>query len=314
MKNIFTPSEIEKAKAVLNSTLLKKLLEKNSRRLNVLTDFFTENKIPHNVVILKNHKHCVLRFNKNFYTNSFATKTLIAHYDRCGNEFGANDNSAACVQLAFFAKELLHEKTAHNIQIIFTDGEELNKKSLSTQGAFWLGLGLRKLGLHTEQLVLVLDLCGRGDFLVFSDAGIFLRDRENTASLKKTQKLAVKTADENKLPHLILPTAFSDNAGLLASGINAQLITVLPQNEAESFHSLLQVLREKLPKEKFDNFVKKNILESYETAESEKIKPATWKLPHTKQDKFESLNIEAFALINKFLHGLKKLKVTPPLS
>lgn len=309
MKNIFTPSEIEKANAVLNSALLKKLIEKNSERLNVLTNFFTENKIPFNVINLKNHKHCVLRFDKNFYTKHFATKTLIAHYDRCGNEFGANDNSAACVQLAFFAKELLHEKNTHNIQLIFTAGEELNKKSLSAQGAFWLGLGLRELGLHAEQLVLVFDLCGRGDTLVFSDAGIFLRKEENTASLKKTQKLAVKLADENKLPHMILPTAFSDNAGLLACGVNAQLITVLPKSEAEKFQTLLQVLREKLPIEKFNDFVKKVILESYETPESTNIKPTTWKLSHTKHDNVESLNVEAFALVSRFLHGLKDLRL-----
>ena len=304
MQTLFSAAELQNADEVLHSSLLQNLIKKDARRLDILTEFFRASAIPYSVVSLKQHRHCIVRFEKKYYSSNMGIKTLMAHYDRAGNEFGVNDNTSACVQLAFFAKELLDKDKPHNIQLIFTDGEELDKKSITKQGAFLLGLGLRELNLHREQTVFVFDLCGSGDTLIFSDAGIFSRDAEKVRMLKSLQKRAMQYAAKASLPALVLPTAFSDNAGLLASGITAQLITVLPKAEAVQFQSVLQQLKKKLPAGKFTELVKTSVIESGGSEAFEKVKPATWKTMHTADDRFERLNVEAFALIRRYLEEL----------
>lgn len=305
MHSPFTDDEWKKAESVFHSPLLQALVKKDARRLDVLTEFFSAHAVPYKVVRLKQYRHCVVTFDKRFYSPNGETKTLIAHYDRVGNEFGANDNSSACVQLAFFAKELLTEKSPHNIRFIFTDGEELNNKSIATQGAFLLGVGLRELNIHRRQNVFVFDLCGAGDTLIFSQAGIFSRDAEKVRNVKRLQQFAVQCAEKAKLPSMILPTGFSDNAGLLASGITAQLITVLPATEAVSFKKALETLQQKLSPESFTELIKKSILENTVYTSIEKIKPATWKRMHTTADSLENLTVDAFAVMRKYLHALK---------
>ena len=145
MQTLFSAAELQNADEVLHSSLLQNLIKKDARRLDILTEFFRASAIPYSVVSLKQHRHCIVRFEKKYYSSNMGIKTLMAHYDRAGNEFGVNDNTSACVQLAFFAKELLDKDKPHNIQLIFTDGEELDKKSITEQGAFLLGLGLREL-------------------------------------------------------------------------------------------------------------------------------------------------------------------------
>lgn len=306
---IFTNSEILYAKKVLNSTLLKDLVSTNSNRLQVLTSFFSKFKIPFQIVNIKNHKHCIIRFEQKYYSSDYYTKNLIAHYDRCENTFGANDNSAACVQLAFFAINLKDEQKPHNVQLIFTDGEELNKKSVSTQGAFFLGLGFRHLQKKEKQVALVFDMCGRGETLVFSDSGILLREKDKTQNIKSLQKICVKTAKNANLPFRILPTAFSDNAGLLAAGVNSQLITMLPQIEIQNFSKALKTLKEKLPAKTFNEIIKKGVLESNDKINLKQIKPKTWNLMHTIYDTIESLDLQSFATIARFLEEVKTLKI-----
>lgn len=305
----FKPSEIENAKTILTSTLLKDLVAENSNRLKVLCDFLSKANIPYKILTLENHKHCIIRFEQNHYTTEYYTKNLIAHYDRYENRFGANDNSAACVQLAFFANSLKDEKHPHNIQIIFTDGEETKAKSLRNQGSFFLGLSFRHLESAKKQVALVFDMCGRGEKLVFSEAGIFLREETKTKKLKLLQKLCIKCAKNADLPFTILPTAFSDNAGLLATGINSQLITLLPKIEAQNFLKALTDLKCKVPQESFDKIIKAGIIETNEKINLDKIKPKTWNLMHTSGDSLETLNVEAFASMARYLNEVKKLKI-----
>lgn len=309
MEDIFTEKEKSFAKKVLHSKLFKNLIARNADRFQVLVDFFERYRIPYTLITLKGHRHILIRFNNLAYDKNYVCKTFIAHYDRCGNSFAANDNSAACVQLSFFAYNLKSKNYAHNVQIIFTDAEELHKKSIRTQGSFLLGLGLREINENRQGVIFVFDMCGRGDCLVFSQAGIFLREKVRTEKIKLFQEIARNVAKENGLPYMSLPTAFSDNAGLLASGNNAQLITVLPKKEATVFYDGLKALCKKMPAQNFYELIKKGVIEANKKTALDGIIPHTWKLMHSDGDTFESLNVEAFALMQRYFSALERLKI-----
>ena len=102
-------------------------------------------------------------------------------------------------------------------------------------------------------------------------------------------------------------TACSDNAGFIAAGLFAQVITVLPRKEAET-------LLHCLPKEKLTGQNKTAMGELTDMviknkkppqgSPFEKIIPFTWQLMHTADDKIETLNSEAFTLTEKYLTAL----------
>lgn len=316
MNSIYNNEEISAARKIFDSALLKNLTTHTTKRLEILTAFFDRHAVPYHLVPLKGHTHCVVSFPQRTFDKNFVTKIFIAHYDINGTGAAANDNSAACVQLAFFAGELQKETVPHNIHIIFTAGEELQNKGLHRQGAFFLGLGLRELNKVNSTLLFVFDLCGRGDSLVVSDAGIFSRDSAKTQKLKNLQRIAIHCAKNAALPYYRFPTAFSDNAGFLASGCNAQLITVLPHREAESFVRGLKTLEQHVSPEIFARIVRECIIEGHNENDAagkiiEKIKPDTWKMMHTEHDTIEHLQLEAFILMHKYFHALKTCMIPP---
>lgn len=265
------------------SLLFNAFIAPHCNRLSFIEAWLKAAGIPSRKITLAGKTHLIIKFNSSFYDPRFRAKTLIAHYDRVPQSPGANDNSAACFLLMDLAYKLqsreLHAPI-HNCTIIFTDGEEAaGTNGVKAQGAYALGEGFRRLGIRDSDIY-VFDACGRGDILIISTSGMYQKTKKKLQdSLERlhdrTAILAAKTSPESWARLL---TPFSDNAGLLASGIASQVITVLPQIEA----SLL--------------------------IKDADHKPETWKIMHTEKDTVESLTPEAFKLVSRFLEQLALLK------
>ena len=292
---------------LLNSDLFKAFLKKDLNRCDFISQWLSAHNVPHSIVNLAQKKHIIIKYPAQFYDKNFKMKTLTAHYDRAPDTQGANDNSASCFILMNFAKKLCSYTRPHNIKIIFTDGEEAGAAGLKEQGAYTLGTGLKKLKMDGDD-IFVFDMCGRGDTLILSRSGIFGRDKAKTKRLDELHKRAGLLA-QRACPNqwLSMLTAYSDNAGFIAAGLFAQVITVLPRKEAET-------LLHCLPKEKLTgqnktamgeltDMVIKN-QKPTQGSPFEKIIPFTWQLMHTADDKIETLNSEAFNLTEKYLTAL----------
>ena len=292
---------------LLNSDLFKAFLKKDLNRCDFISQWLSAHNVPHSIVNLAQKKHIIIKYPAQFYDKNFKMKTLTAHYDRTPDTQGANDNSASCFILMNFAKKLCSYTKPHNIKIIFTDGEEAGAAGLKEQGAYTLGTGLKKLKMDGDD-IFVFDMCGRGDTLILSRSGIFGRDKAKTKRLDELHKragLLAQRACPNKW--LSMLTAYSDNAGFIAAGLFAQVITVLPRKEAET-------LLHCLPKEKLTGQNKTAMSELTDMviknqkppqgSPFEKIIPFTWQLMHTADDKIETLNSEAFTLTEKYLTAL----------
>ena len=276
--------------------------------------------IPFSAVSLAKRLHIIVRFAGDAYNPLFRMKIFVAHYDRSEGEAGAsfspgaNDNSASCFQLISLAERLLGKRD-HNVILIFSAGEEDGKKGVRFQGSYALATGLKKLrGLSlAESDVFVFDGCGRGDTLVLSSSGMSAINPANNkggvtqrrlnarqrALLKRQQELCERTAALARkhcpASWVTLPTPYSDNAGFVAAGTPAQLVTVLPREEAEKLmQETAQFGHEALLRE----------LASFKAAESKEhaaCLPQTWKDMHTERDNAAALTPEAFALMERFL-------------
>jgi hypothetical protein len=172
---------------------------------------------------------------------------LTAHYDRVPGSPGANDNSAAVFQLLKTALKL-DEMDLSQWIIIFTDKEELQSgEGFKEQGSYSLAKRIRQLGLLHAQ-IFNFDACGTGEVFVFSGTTDYLLDKNEKPGfrrviqrVKKLRKKVLDTARKLTLTHVLsVPTPFSDDAGFLQGGIPAQTITMLPENEASHFASLLR--------------------------------------------------------------------------
>ncbi|EGC77837.1 M28 family peptidase [Treponema denticola] len=292
---------------LLNSDLFKAFLKKDLNRCDFISQWLSAHNVPHSIVNLAQKKHIIIKYPAQFYDKNFKMKTLTAHYDRAPDTQGANDNSASCFILMNFAKKLCSYTRPHNIKIIFTDGEEAGAAGLKEQGAYTLGTGLKKLKMDGDD-IFVFDMCGRGDTLILSRSGIFGRDKAKTKRLDELHKRAGLLA-QRACPNqwLSMLTAYSDNAGFIAAGLFAQVITLLPRKEAET-------LLHCLPKEKLTGQNKTAMGELTDMviknqkppqgSPFEKIIPFTWQLMHTADDKIETLNSEAFTLTEKYLTAL----------
>jgi hypothetical protein len=182
-----------------------------------------------------------------FPFNGESPTVLTAHYDRVPGSPGANDNSAAVFQLLKTALKL-DEMDLGQWIIIFTDKEELqNGEGFKEQGSYGLAKKLRQLGLLHAQ-IFNFDACGTGEVFVFSGTTDYLLDKNEKPGfrrviqrVKKLRKKVLETARRLTLSHVLsVPTPFSDDAGFLQGGLPAQTITMLPENEASHFASLLR--------------------------------------------------------------------------
>lgn len=321
---------LEQAQAIIASPLFSAFLEPAADRRAFITERLAAQGIPYRTVTLQDKTHIVITYRQSAYNPRFKMKTLIAHYDRAAGTQGANDNSAACIQLLLFAQTLLHKRDAHNIRIIFTDGEEAGADGIKNQGAYRLGQGLRALSMQQDD-IFVFDMCGSGDTLILSESGIYGREKQKTATLMALHRRCRIYADAAcRGRWLSLPTAYSDNAGLISAGLTAQVITVLPRAEAELLmrympHSAGTPLSGNVHSAGCHRASGMEISSNESAAQALQrciitnahippnsplaaIIPQTWQRMHTQQDSLETLTPQAFILVDKMLRYLAGVK------
>lgn len=276
--------------------------------LDILKDFG----VPAVPLSLEGAHHILVKFPPTAYNPQYKMKTVLAHYDRVDTSPGANDNSAAVFQIIYWARRLLRFPGFHNVQIIFSDGEEMGgSEGVSEQGAFGIATKFRSLGL-TQQDVYAFDCCGRGDFVILSQAGkgkgSISFQRQFNSLVERTEDLIKSVAGRKWAP---LPVPYSDNAGFLACGIPAVAITLLPAQEVVSYlrelkqHPGLQAAVMKSSQGQEVGTRKIKPLEPYQVQEK---MPMTWRLLHTEYDNLASLTPESFPLMEALLDALAKAR------
>ena len=263
-------------------------------RCKFLTSWLDAHNIDCTLIPIDGSKHIYINFHSQFYDPRFRMKTILVHYDRAPNSPGANDNSAAVFQVLAFLERLKTFKTAHNMRVFFTDGEEMGALGgVSDQGAYGIAVRFKKIGIMNDD-VLAIDGCGRGDVIVISTTGrkspgteIFKR-RFNDL-YERTIELAQQVSPQK---WVTAPVPYSDNAAFIASGIPAVAVTMLPREEATAL--MRNVQRDK----SFEN-----ALLNHSVANTDLL-PMTWRFMHTPFDAPESLTPESFELMEKFLDAL----------
>ena len=287
-----------------NSKIFKSFLKEDTNRRDFIISFLKENGVPFMPVSLSTGKHIVIHYSKKNYNKCYKNKLFIAHYDRKEGTEGANDNSAACFILMNFATYLLSCNYEHNVKIIFTDSEETASAGLELQGSYKLALGLRQLNMADSD-VYIFDMCGRGDALIFSLAGIYGRPKEKTVALVDLHNKAISHAKESATKHISLITPYSDNAGFIAAGLNAQLVTVLPSDEASTLKKAIDELKEKPNYSELIDVILKNARIEKDSP-LEKIIPLTWQKMHTPFDTLDTLTDSSFALVHNYMKVLAR--------
>ncbi|GMO40558.1 MAG: M28 family peptidase [Treponemataceae bacterium] len=262
-------------------------------REQFIVDFLESRGVQTSIIPLGDSRHIYARFDSIAYNPNFKIKTAIAHYDRVPQSPGSNDNSAAVWQLMEFAARLKNFPGAHNMRIFWTDGEEIGSSSaLTGMGAFGIAQRLKALGITNDD-VYVFDCCGRGDVAVLAKT----RQALITDLTKRTQSLLSSVAGGGWVS---LPVSYSDNAGFLAQGIPAVLVTLLPSDEATRYMRELQR----------DKTLEKAVLNNAGASDprvKEKL-PLTWRLLHSSGDDDSSLTPESFSLMRTLLDKLAAAK------
>ena len=279
----------------------KNFILQGTNRKDFIISELKKNGIECYVMPVENKNHIYVKFPSSCYNPEYRIKTVIAHYDIVSGSPGANDNSFAVFTLIEFAKFLNETKGAHNIRLIFTDGEEFSG-CIKNQGSFALASLFKKLSI-TKDFIFVFDCMGRGNIPVLAKSsfspGISKKFYREFSTLENCAKSLLYSANSK---YLVLPVPYSDNAGFLANGLFSCAVTMLPENEANLFmynlmkNPLLEdyVLnnRKKLSKDECDFF--KNLI------------PETWKKFHTQNDDFSSLTLESFSVMMRILFSLSK--------
>lgn len=257
-------------------------------------------------IVIDGKSHIYVDFSKNNYNTRFKIKTLVAHYDRVPSSTGANDNTSGVFALIEAAKRLSTSDFVHNTRIIFTDGEEDGRFGVLEQGAFSLAKRLKELN-SIDGEVFVFDCVGRGEVPVISE--IEFPKNVDASFYRKYMNLVYNTNSiiSNYSPYnnMILPTSFSDNAGFIANGIPAVLITMLPKDEVANYMSNLKRipgLKESVLNRKLEDVPNKSQPE-YILRESI---PLTWKYFHTQYDNITTLTPVSFSIISKIIDEISK--------
>jgi len=239
-----------------------------------------------------------------FPFNGESPMVLTAHYDRVPGSPGANDNSAAVFQLIKTALKL-DEMYLDRWIIIFTDKEELQSgEGFKQQGSYGLAKKLRRLGLLNAQ-IFNFDACGTGEVFLFSGTTDYLLDKNEKPGfrrviqrVKKLRQKVLDTARKLSLSHVLsVPTPFSDDAGFLQGGLPAQTITMLPENEASHFASLLR---------NHPEFVDMLISGSFKDDADRQNLPETWRAINGPEDTHMRLTPEHYDRIIRFAVELVK--------
>lgn len=280
-------------------------LAQDCDRTSFIVNYLEKRGVKSTVINIDERRHIYVNFPKEQYSGYFRIKTLIAHYDRVKESPGANDNSFAVFSMMNWAAALNEKNIQHNIRLIFTDGEEMDE--LEGQGAFALAGTFRRLGITNDD-VYVFDCMGRGTIPVLQKPPLL--DKAKPAFRKKFNELfnrtqaVLKTATGGSW--VTLPVSWSDNAGFIASGIPAVLVTMLPTNEASAY---MMALTKNPGLEDF--VVNHKAATPDERIRLSTMLPETWKFLHSKKDAAESITIESSYVFERILNVLALSKEFP---
>lgn len=251
--------------------------ELNTDRMAFLQNWLEQREILFKIVDTGSFRHILITpGGRESYSNGSRKKILIAHYDRVPGTPGANDNSASVFQLLLLAEELRKRGQRHNCLIVLSDGEELEGQSgLKEQGAYLLGEKLKEWSFH-DSLIVVLDLCGRGDTLVHCSS--FHRAM---AEISYDSGIAAPLLElihrYSRGVNLSQEKFFSDDLGLIAQAFPTLLISLIPWAERK--------------------FLEQGNL------------PPAWQDQHSMEDRPERLEGRSFRIMSAFLRGLSDLQL-----
>jgi hypothetical protein len=233
---------------------------------------------------------------------------LAAHYDRVAGSPGANDNSIAVFHLLSAAVTLIEQGIDHWI-IVFTDKEELKPgESFEAQGSYTLAKKLKTWGLEKVR-IFNFDTCGSGSVFIFSTTtDHILKDSESPGIYKVRNEIgrlrayALQTANNLRLNNVLLaPTPFSDDIGFLRAGLAAQTVTMLPNEEAKQYESLLRARTD---------FADLIISGKIEAPEERRCLPETWRILNSASDTHFRLTPSFFPQTVQFITELCKDRKT----
>lgn len=214
----------------------------------------------------------------------YRLKLISAHYDRVPGTPGALDNSAACVQLWKLATS---DAESFNTICAFTDNEELVDGDATKQGSYALGLALGTLG-YSRPLAITLDVCGRGDTIVFSTAAKSIDNRPVKTALaardacSAVDQLVRLMAGRGRCCATALP--YGEDLGYLLAGVPAVAVTVLPSCEAQALAG------------------EENLPPWASLRQPGTRMPYSWSTLHGPDDLPSLYTSQAFILMEKFLH------------
>jgi hypothetical protein len=307
----------------------------HTERLAFLARCVERRKLKYSIVSISGSRHLVIRFDEGAYDGAFCVKNLVAHYDRSAAAPGANDNGAAVFQLLDFASRLSEEGGRHNIQIIFTDNEELSSSDrVESQGSYMLAQAVKRI--RPSDVFFVFDVCGSGDTLILSTvARNSSPSRPVPEGIRRTQSLHVlleeTLAAELAGGYFRMEIPFSDNLGILKAGLPAAAFTVLPREEALRYAGELKrspAFRRALianlsdmddgPLSSPDSRAGKPAAHASRASRAGKLNapvslsesyPETWRRLHTPFDTVAMLNPEAFRLMARLFSVLAQLRL-----
>lgn len=285
-------------------------ISSDCNRCSFITSYLAAHGVDSAVLPVEGKNHVYVKFPSLQYNPQFRIKTVIAHYDRAPGSPGANDNSAADFCLMDWAVRLRHRPDFHNVRMLFTDGEELGANGISEQGAFSLAAVFRRLGIVNDD-VYVFDCTGRGTVPVLAKNAVQVSMpysfRRNLADLEERAENLLRTSGAGRW--LTLPLPYSDNAGFIACGIPAVVITMLPEMDADRYLASLMRCKQ------LEDFVTNHELPGKNKAEAaanlvkyQSLMPDTWKLFHTPDDSEQNLTPESFGVTAEILDVLADMK------
>jgi len=295
--------------------MLKEFCSSGCDRFDFLQSYLHGLGIRTKILEISGSRNIFLELPKEQFYPDAQIKVLTAHYDRAPGTPGANDNSAAVLQLAALACRLLCRGRKHNTLIVFTDHEEITEEnpSVQTQGAYKLGQYLARWQGHdnSQFAFFNFDLCGVGDTLIVSTASESLLEKRGligTSIYRRIRELRESVLDimgrVRECPCFRIETPFSDNIGLLLNELPSVLITLLPYQEAVQYRSRYRMLTDQLRasgdlegapdflQDPFSSRLRDNI---------RTIIPGTWERMHSPDDRLETLEQGAFQLMEQLL-------------
>jgi hypothetical protein len=280
----------------------RRFLKPGSERLVLLASMCTARSLPFHIIKTGRSRHLMVKLGK-----GRPALVLAAHYDRAPGSPGVLDNSCACLQLLEFAARYdgKAQRKAPPILVLFTDGEELQGNAgIESQGSYVLARALhaatrsRLPGAKAATLppVLVLDVTGRGEQLIFSSAPRELLERGalGTSRLAEGHRglvdLALRAASASGLPlPLGVRLPWSDDLGLVLGGIPALAVTLMPADEARAYEAAITSLPAAVIPSR---------------ASLGQAWPPTWAWLHGPADDEKLAEESAFALMSRFLDAL----------